>query len=139
MNNDIKLTVRGTQIDTNNEKNIDKSVEYGKYFKKNDVHYVFIEDEQNAHSARYKFTHRYLEVVKNGDVNAKLYFEASKKYTAVYRTPYGKMLLTFETIQLSLEEKDGMIRILSRYDIYNEDVLISNNTIDVLIENVIQS
>lgn len=135
LNKDISLTLEGTQIDPDNNKNTDVIKETGKYYFKNNTHFVMTEDEALAHSARYKFNHRYLEVIKNGDINSKMYFEAGKEYSSIYRTPYGRMPLTFKTSSLTIIEKADTIEVSASYSLFSEDNLISNNQIKITINS----
>lgn len=135
LNKDISLTLEGTQIDPDNNKNTDVTKETGKYYFKNNTHFVMTEDEALAHSARYKFNHRYLEVIKNGDINSKMYFEAGKEYSSIYRTPYGRMPLTFKTSSLTIIEKADTIEVSASYSLFSEDNLISNNQIKITINS----
>ena len=128
---EVKLIVTGIQTLTDGEQNKDCTEETGQYYNRNNTHFVLIEDERTAKCDRYKFNHRYLEVVKNGDIHAKLYFEAGKTYTAEYRTPYGRMKLTFATDQLYLHETEELLSVYAKYGIYSDDILVSDNTIDV--------
>jgi len=128
---EVHLTVTGIQTIPNGDTNKDTTKEIGQYYNRNNTHYILIEDERSAKCDRYKFNHRFLEVVKNGDINAKLYFEAGKTYTAEYRTPYGRMKLTFVTDQLYLHEKEDSISAYAKYAIFSDDRLVSENTIDV--------
>lgn len=140
MDKDIQITIKGVQknpdaapnIDINSDDcYVDESTEKGSYYNKNGTHFVLTEDEFSARTARYKFNHRYLEVVKNGDINTKLYFEAGKSITSIYKTPAGRMSLTFNTYNYSLHETAERIDVFAEYSIYNEDVHVSNNTIEL--------
>ena len=136
MNKDVYITVVGSQTDLNDNKNTDTTKERALYFNKGNVHYVVVENEISAQNARYKFNHRYLEVVRNGDINAKLYFEAGKEYTGNYRTPYGRMFLTFKTNSVTISESPGKIKIYVDYSIHNESGIISDNQTEITIEDV---
>lgn len=135
MNKNISLTLKGSQIDPDGNKNTDITNETGKYYFKNNTHYVMTEDEVSTNSARYKFNHRYLEVVKNGDINSKMYFEAGKDHSSIYKTPYGRMPLTFRTNSLTITEKADTIEVSASYSLYSDNDIISNNQIDILIES----
>lgn len=135
MDKDIVLTLEGTQIDPDGNKNTDTTKETGKYYFKNNTHFVMTEDEALAHSARYKFNHRFLEVIKNGDINSKMYFEAGKEYSSIYRTPYGRMPLTFKTSSFTVIEKADTIEVSASYSLFSEDNLISNNQIKITINS----
>ena len=131
MEESVYIVVTGTQAMPGEEPSSEKIKDNARYFNRNKTHFVLIEDEVTAKCDRYKFNHRFLEVVRNGDINAKLYFEAGKTYTTDYRTPYGRMCLTFSTEQLTLFESDNEIHIDVKYKILNEDTLVSHNTIRI--------
>lgn len=129
LDKDIELTIEGIQKDPDGNENKDITKETGKYYLKGQTHYVMTEDEVSAHSARYKFNHRFLEVVKNGDINSKMYFEAGKSYTSVYKTPYGRMELTFQTHQYTIYEKADTIEVSACYSLLNNNEIMSENHI----------
>ena len=136
MNKDIRIVVTGTQKNELGEISHETTKDKGQYFFRNNTHYVIVEDEMTAQSSRYKFNHRYLEVVKNGDINAKLYFEAGKDYTSEYRTPFGRMVLTFDTSSLTLCVTDEKIVVSASYVILSDGNVISDNTFEAVIENL---
>ena len=133
MNKDVCLTVVSKQIDLDGNENKDIQKYACQYYLRNDVHFVIMNDEITNQTARYKFNHRYLEVIKNGDISAKLYFEAGKDYTTVYRTPYGRLEFTFSTKQLTFIHKENEIILSVEYSILNNGGLVSNNYIELQI------
>ena len=133
MKKEVTLTIAGfiTGEDGTTDKNVTE--EKASYYLKNGSHYVVLEDEMSAKSARYKITHRGLEVIKNGDISAKMVFETGKTFTSMYRTPYGKMPLTFVTKQYALFEEASEIRAEIAYSVRNGDSRISDNRIELKI------
>ncbi len=133
MKKEVILTIAGyiTGEDGNTDKNVTE--EKASYYLKNGSHYVILEDEMSAKSARYKINHRSLEVIKNGDISAKMIFEAGRSFSSMYRTPYGKMPLTFETKQYALFEEASEIRAEITYSVKNGDSRISDNRIELKI------
>lgn len=145
MKKDITITVTGIQTDTDGNSNKDTTKEHGSYYLKNNIHYVMVQNEITGQTARYKFNHRYLEVVKNGDINSKLYFEAGKVFSSLYKTKYGQFEFTYKTDTLSIIESEDQIKISAKYGIYSgsinnsdsmeslfsEDNLVSNNLIEI--------
>ena len=133
MKQDVILKITGfvTGEDGSTDKNVTE--ENASYYLKNGSHHVILEDEMSAKSARYKLNHRGLEVIKNGDISAKMVFEAGRSFTSMYRTPYGKMPLTFVTKQYALFEESSEIRAEITYSVKNGENRISDNRIELRI------
>lgn len=121
MNENVSLKVKGIQTDMDGNQNIEREEYNGRYFVKNTNHYVI------ADTARYRFNHRSLEVVKNGDLNAKLIFENGQTRVCDYSTPYGRLPLEFRTKQISLSESEREIEMSVEYEIFNQGEFVSKN------------
>lgn len=121
MNENVSFKVKGIQTDVDGNQNIEKEENQGRYYNKNGNHYIM------ADGARYRFNHRSLEVVKNGDLNAKLIFENGQCRVCDYATPYGNFPLEFRTKQISLSESEREIEISVEYEIFNQDEFVSKN------------
>ena len=135
MNKDVVLTLIGEQTDEDNNRNVQKTKEFGMHFVKNDYHYVMIENEKTAQTARYKFNHRSLEIVRNGDLSSKLHFETGRRYDTIYKTPYGRMELGFETSRYSMDVMPNRIEISLLYTIFSGEQIVSKNKTTVIIQN----
>ena len=68
-----------------------------------------------------------LEVVKNGDLQSKLIFEAGKCCDAMYKTPYGRMPFTFDTKQVSFKAEPDKMTVEVFYEIRNGGIKLSAN------------
>lgn len=137
MDKDVEIKVIGYQTGENGETDTNETVHKARYFLKNGQHYVVYENEETAESARYKLTHRSLEVIRNGDLSSKMVFEAGRTFTSVYRTPYGRMRLTFVTKQFAFYEENGTLKCNCSYTILNEnDYIISENRINLTVSEL---
>lgn len=135
MDKDVYVKITGYQTGDDGQTDINEEEFFGQYFNKNNMHYVLMEDEKTAKSARYKFNHRFMEVVRNGDIHSKLTFDASKCCEAIYRTPYGRMPFVFDTKTVTLTDNPEEIRIEVCYVIKNNNQVVSNNKTVISIKN----
>jgi len=133
MNEKVKITVSGTQKDAEGNKNNETQNETGRYFNKGNASYVLAQSIDGTSTSKYRFNHRSLEVTKDGNLSSKLCFEAGKEYTSLYKTPYGEILLTTCTKQYSLTQNNNTIRIFVSYQILSEGETVSDNEIEILI------
>ena len=136
MTENVKITLKGSQSDSLGNMDSEVFKEVGRFFKKENASYIIATKEGDvSQTSRYKFNHRFLEVVKNGDISSKLYFEAGKEYRTTYRTQYGGIEISTFTKQVTITEENDNIRIFVEYTINSFGERISNNKIDILIEN----
>lgn len=124
------VTVRLTGIQTGPEgiSDTNETVEEGRMYDKNGFFYVL------TATTRYKFNHRSLEVVKNGDITTKILFEAGMSHTTLYDTSVGSFNFTFKTLGYSLSQKSGSCLVETDYEIEDRKVKISSNHIKLDIE-----
>lgn len=136
MTKDVKICVKGYQKDADGNENSDTTEETGLYYEKENLNFVIIENAAKKQSARYKFNHRFLEIVRNGELDSKLYFEGGKEYVSNYITPYGQMLLNFKTKSFSIEQSEKQIEITVCYDLFHNEKLLSENKTVVTIAEI---
>lgn len=127
MTKDVHVKITGYQTVDDNQTDVNEEWFDAQYFFKGTAHYLMSENEKTAHTARYKFNHRMLEVIKDGDLHGKLTFEAGKCCDAIYRTPYGRMPFTFDTKQISFIDEPNKMTLEACYDILNNGVKVSAN------------
>ena len=127
MTKDVHVKITGYQTDDDGQTDVNEEYFDAQYFFKGTAHYLLRENERTAHTARYKFNHRTLEVIKDGDIHAKLTFEVGKCCEAMYKTPYGRMPFTFDTKQISFIDEPNKMTVEACYDILNGGIKISTN------------
>ncbi len=137
MTEQVRITITGYQTNEEGETDTNETSALARYFFRNGAHHIVYEDEESANSARYRLSHRTLEVVKNGDLTSKMIFEAGRTFTSSYRTPYGRMMLTFITQQYSFFEENGTLRVETSYRITNDrNDLISKNRLILVVDSL---
>lgn len=135
MNKEVIVKITGYQKDQDGNTDVTEEISNAQYFLKNNTHYILVEDEKTARTARYRFNHRSLEVIKNGDIHAKIVFETNKCCEAIYRTPYGRMPFVFSTKSVTLEDTPEEIQLEVCYLITNNDKPVSENKTVINIKN----
>lgn len=124
----VEYHLYGTQTDPGGISDSNETQGEGTIYEKNGFMYVVTSSE------RYKFNHRSLEVVKNGDITTKMYFEAGKNYTTLYDTSFGSFHFTFKTSRYSLTKNGESFIIETDYEIEDRNVRISTNKIKLVID-----
>ena len=139
MKKEVTVKVTGYQTGDDGQKDTNEEMFEANYYLKDGIHFLSAKENAGAEgnpgtkddpeppTQRYRFDHRFLEVIKNSDVNTKLYFEAGKINETVYNTPYGRLNLTFETKQVMLSEEPDLIKVAVNYIIRNGKEIISTN------------
>ncbi|MCR4990079.1 MAG: DUF1934 domain-containing protein [Lachnospiraceae bacterium] len=133
---DVWVKITGHQTGPDGTTDVNEQEFPAQYFNKNNFHYIISENERLAKSERYKFNHRFLEVIRDGDTFSKLTFDAGKMCRTNYKTPYGRMEFTFNTHQITLNDSPEEIRIEINYEmLHNEKSVSTNRTILVITPN----
>ena len=127
MTKNVIVKITGYQTDPEGGTDVNEQEFTAQYFFKNDHHYLVSENEQTAKSSRYKFNHRYLEVIRDGDIYSKLTFDTKKYCSTMYKTPYGRMEFVFNTRQITLSDTPEEIRMEIHYEMSNSGQVVSNN------------
>lgn len=127
MTKDVNVKITGYQTDDVGQTDVNEESFEAQYFFKGSAHFLLKENERTAHTARYKFTHRMLEVIKDGDIHSKLTFETGKCCDAMYKTPYGRMSFTFDTKSVFFKDEPNKMTLEVYYDILNGGIKLSTN------------
>ncbi|MCR4789052.1 MAG: DUF1934 domain-containing protein [Lachnospiraceae bacterium] len=127
MNKDVWVKITGYQTDPEGQTDTNEQEFPAQYFRKDKFHYLISENEQTAKSSRYKFNHRFLEVIRDGDIYSKLIFDTSKICRTMYKTPYGRMEFVFDTNQITLSDSPEEIRIEISYEMSSGGQSVSTN------------
>ncbi len=119
MTKEILLSLKGLQIECNDDANALETITPADYYHKNGSHYVIYEEMMEGFSEvtknRIKFNDSCLEVSKNGLVNVHMVFEENKKNITSYMTPYGNILIGIDTESVMVEEEDRQIKVEVEY------------------------
>lgn len=119
MTKEILLSLKGLQMEKNEEAQESETITPADYYQRNDSHYVFYEEMMEGFTDviknRIKFNDSCLEVSKKGLINVQMIFEENKKNMSSYATPYGNIIIGIDTESILVEEKENQIRVEVEY------------------------
>lgn len=119
MTKEVLITITGTQNSPEDGENTLEVTSRGEYFFRGGKHFVVYEEAEEGSGTvirnRVKFKQGYLETVKNGAVNATLFFETGKAISSCYETPYGSMMMETETAWVDVTESEELIEVEASY------------------------
>ncbi len=132
MDNEVVIKISGLQ--KLNETGDD--VEFlaaGKYYKKNNKHYLLYEDMDEEFDKltknTIKFDNDWVEVTRKGVVSSKLVFRKGENNQSIYYTPFGDMLMEVYTKDIELKEKEKNINLKIDYTLAVNSAKLSDNRI----------
>ena len=113
MTKNVIITLQGFHDRQDAEGDPVEIVTGGKYFRKNDQHYLVFEEavegfEEKTRSI-FKFSDRRLMVHRSGLINSEMLFEPDRRVVTSYDTPMGRMLIGISATSLSLKEEETRI------------------------------
>ena len=134
----IKVNIKGTQIDVEGEKNIIELITEGKFYKKNESYYIVYDESEisgmEGSTTTLKIEDGKISMKRFGSNNSKLVFEKGKKHRSIYETQYGNMDMEVMTSNLDvniLDEGKGNIDLTYRMNI--SDMVEVYNTLSIKI------
>lgn len=134
MNNEVVIKISGLQ--KLNETGDD--VEFlaaGKYYKKNNRHYLLYEDIDEEFDKltknTIKFDNDWVEVTRKGVVGSKLVFRKGENNQSIYNTPFGDMLMEVYTKDIAMEELENNINLKIEYTLTVNSAKLSDNSISI--------
>ena len=140
MNNNVLIKISGLQMVDDTGDNVE-SMSAGKYYLKNDKHYVLYEDmdDENDEITKntIKFNSETVEVTRKGLVTGKLVFKNGKNNQSLYSTPFGDLLMDVYTKDILLEEKEDNIDLKIDYELYANNSKVSDSIININIRETV--
>lgn len=120
MTEDILISVKGMHaLDGTGENDEVEVFSAGKYYFKNGKHYVFYdevpEDGGEVIKTRITLQGEWMEVQKKGPASSSMVFEADKKHTSWYNTPFGNLMMGIEVTDMNVVEKENLIEVRVDY------------------------
>ena len=138
---DITLKITGRQLFENSEEDQMEFVTEGRLYFRNGAAYVVYEESDISGmpggKTVLKVKDKTVKMRRTGsEARAELYFEEGKRFSSIYRTPYGDMgveVLT-NTVAGGIDAETGSGKISINYDVSLEGLAEGKNqlTIDIL-------
>ena len=117
----VRIRIRSSQtpLESGTEENEMELFAFGKYYRKNDRHYLFyeelIEGTDRMTSNRVTIMPGRMELLRRGAVNTVMTFEPGRMVRENYHTPYGALSMGVDTQKLRIQEKEDGLEAEAEY------------------------
>ena len=112
MTKEVLICVSGLQFELEEDEALEV-VSQGEYYFRNGKHYVtyeeFQEESTQPTSVLLKLSEHKMEMLKKGETNVHMLFEEGKQHNAMYRVPFGNLLMGINTTSLKMTETETEI------------------------------
>ena len=138
MNRKVKLFLSGLHSATGEETAKLETRYDAEYYKRNDSHYLFYEEQQEGDEekskVRMKLKDSCMELTRQGATKTVMVFEKNKRHMSRYITPYGEMMLGIDTKDICVEESEHTIKVMIAYVLEADGEYLSDCTMEIRIE-----
>ena len=138
MNRKVKLFLSGLHSATGEETAKLETLYDAEYYKRNDSHYLFYEEQQEGDEektkVRIKLKDSCMELTRQGATKTLMVFEKNRKHMTRYVTPYGEMMLGIDTKDICVEESEHAIKVTIAYLLEADGQYLSDCRIELRIE-----
>jgi Uncharacterized protein conserved in bacteria len=121
LNKKVIISVKGTQLDMENEMNRLELVTEGKYYKKNNNYYVtYAETEvtgMEGTTTTLKISDNTVTLMRFGIVNSQMVFEKGQKHVSYYDTAYGAFTVGVIANEVNVKADDSSAEINIGYQV----------------------
>ncbi len=129
MKRQVNITVTGVHQDADGREETTQQDVQGEYFERNGCRYLLYQepdaDRRSAAKNTVKITETTVELIRKGAVSSHMVFETGKTHRTTYVTPYGTLLLTVATEDMSLFWDDAHGEIHISYSLSEKGALLS--------------
>ncbi len=129
MKRQVNITVVGVHQGADGREETTQQDVQGEYLERNGCRYLLSQepaaDRRSAAKNTLKITESTVELIQKGAVGSHMVFETGKMHRTTYVTPYGTMLLTVATEDMSLSWDDAHGEIRISYSLSAESALLS--------------
>lgn len=139
INSNVIVKVTGLQVveDTGDSVEI---MAPGKYYMRNNKHYVVYDDIDEESGAKTKNTIKFnstsAEVMRKGYLSGKMTFDKGKNNQSLHSTPYGDLFVEVLTKNISLSEQEENVNLKIDYELYANNNKVSDSKIEIDINRV---
>lgn len=138
MNKDVLITISGIRLLGSEEENIEV-VTVGSYYFKGGKEYILYEEYLEEFSETTKcniiIDNDKVDIIKHGPANVHMIFDKLKRNFSYYQTPYGNLLMGFDTTDLKIEKKENEMNIFIKYNIDVNNNHVSENNLTIKIQS----
>ena len=138
MTRDVMVSVSGIHT-VDGESGDVAVVTSGIYYKKNGKHYIIYDEFQEGLERPLRCTiklyDRKAEIIRGGDVRARMEFETGKTTVNCYYTPFGEIILTIATFEMDLREEEDSLRAEILYSLEMNSVKTSDSRVIIEVKS----
>lgn len=138
MTKDVLITVSGLRLDDSEQEDVEL-VTSGKYYNKSGKDYIlydeYIEEIKEPTHCNIIIDDDKVNIVKHGSANVHMIFERFKRNSSYYQTPYGNLLMGFNTTDLKINKEEDEINISIKYNIDINNRHVSENDINIKVKS----
>ncbi|NLJ90624.1 MAG: DUF1934 domain-containing protein [Clostridiales bacterium] len=138
MTKDVIITMSGIRLDGSDEQDIEL-ITPGQYYKKGGKDYILYEEYLKELDETAKcniiIDEDKVNIIKYGPANVNMIFDKYKRNSSYYQTPYGSLLMGFNTTDLKIEKEEEEMRIFIKYNIDINYQHVSENDISIKIQS----
>lgn len=138
-NNNVIVKISGLQVVENTGDSVEMMAP-GKYYMKNNKHYVIYDDIDEESGSKTKNTIKFndtcAEVLRKGIVNGRLKFAKGENNQSLYSTPFGDLLVEVLTKDINLMEEEENVNLKIDYELYANNSKVSDSKIEIDINKV---
>lgn len=137
MNKNVIISVKGTQLDMENEMNKLELVTEGKYYKKNNNYYVTYSETEvtgmEGTTTTLKISDKTVTLMRFGLVNSHMIFEKGQKHVSYYDTAYGAFTVGViaNEVNVKADDKSAEIKVGYQVEVDNNRTGLNNFSISV--------
>ena len=138
MTKDVLITISGFRLDGNEEEDIEL-ITSGQYFNKSGKDYIlyeeYLQELDEATKCNIIIDDDKVNIIKHGPANVHMIFDKLKRNSSYYNTPFGNLLMGFNTTDLKIEKEEEEMRIFIKYNIDINNQHVSENDIRIKIQS----
>ena len=140
MTKDVLISLCTVQSDPGEtQENKTQTLISGNYYEKNDRHYILYDEMMEGFSkavkTKVKFNEEMLEIIRNGPIGVRMFFEENKKNVTSYNTPYGNILLGINTKKINVIVQPDLIEVDVEYTLDADGGHLSDCSMNMKIQS----
>ncbi len=141
MEKEVFVSVKGVQF-SQEDSDCVEIISPGNYYYKDGRHYVMYEETQedglkinNILKVSDEKSEPNVELIKKGEIMATMIFGHGKSHVSSYQTPYGNIMLGFNTTDITIDYKHEEIYLKVEYSLEMNSEHVSDNKIEIKIKS----
>ena len=139
MKKDVLITISGVQTIDGEVNDPVETVTPGEYYFRNGKHYILYDEVQEGvqgvTKCMIKIGEDTVDLSKKGAAGVHMSFQKDKKTRTSYQTPYGSMMLGFDSRTIRVMETEDMLHVKLEYDMEVEEEHLAECTLTMKIKS----